>query len=224
MITQSMYAAFTMVAVFLFCQRAAGQTSTPMEREPHHHLVFENASFRILEPTIEPGDATLDHEHRLDYASVCVSSASTRSRVPGAAGTPCIVGSASVSEYVGRQTIHRVQNVGITPFRLLVVENRQEAGWSESPAVSAPFTNTVRESRAFRVYQVSLASSREETRHVHSRPTVVILVSGDVVVDGEDQKNVLGQAGRWSLTPAGAAHTLLPWLSGKGVVLEIEVR
>ena len=59
---------------------------------------------------------------------------------------------------------------------------------------------------------------------MHSRPTVVILVSGEVVVDGEDQKNVLGQAGRWSLTPAGAAHTLLASLSSKGVVLEIEVR
>lgn len=228
MITQSMLAALITVAVILFCQRASSQTSTPMEREPHHHLVFENASFRILEPTIDPGDVTLDHEHRLDYATVCISSASTRSRVPGAEwgaiGTPCIVGSASVSEYSGRQMIHRVQNVGVTPFRLILVENRQEAAWSENPPVSAPFTNTVRESRAFRVYQVSLASSRDETRHIHSRPTVVVLVSGEVVVGGEGQKNVLGQTGRWSLTPAGAAHTLSPGLSGMGVALEIEVR
>ena len=139
MITHSRLAALIMVAAILFCRRAAGQTSVPMEREPHHRLVFESASFRILEPMIDPGDVTLDHEHWLDYATVCVSSASTRSRALGAEwgaiGTPCIVGSASVSEYVGRQMIHRIQNMGATPFRLILVENRQEAGWFVSGAL-----------------------------------------------------------------------------------------
>jgi len=129
-----------------------------------------------------------------------------------------------VSEYAGRQMIHRVQNVGGSPFRLIFVENRQDSGWSELPALSAPFTATVRESRAFHVYQVSLASGRDETRHVHARPTVVVLVSGDVVVSGDRQKHVLGQVGRWSVTPAGETHTLSAGLSGAGVAIEIEAR
>ena len=227
MFTRSRRAALIVAALFLCGQRAFGQTAPPMEQEPHHHLVFENASLRIFEPTIDAGDITRDHEHRLDYVSVCIGSAPTRSLVGGewgAAGVPCVAGSASVGEYAGRPMVHRVQNVGVTPFHLVLVENRQAGGWSETSPVSAPLTSAVRESRALRVYQVSLTSSRDETRHVHSRPTVVIVTSGEVVVGAEGQKTVLGQAGRWSLTPMGAAHTLTPGLSGKGTVLEIEVR
>ena len=29
--------------------------------------------------------------------------------------------------------IHRVRSVGATPFRLILVENRQAAGWFEAP-------------------------------------------------------------------------------------------
>ena len=222
-----MYTATLMVAAILFCRHVSGQSLT-MEREPHHHLVFENSAFRIFEPRIELGDVTLDHEHVLDYVTVCVSGAPTRSQPPGGVwgvtGAPCTVGAASVSEHVGRPMSHRVQNVGSSPFQLLLVENRQVSGWSATPALSAPLTTTIRESRAFRIYQTSLGASKDATRHVHTRPTVVVSVSGDVAVRGEDQTTVLDRLGRWSLTPAGAAHTLSPGLSGKGVALEIEVR
>jgi len=228
MFTRPQLAALIVAVLFSWGQRAIGQTAPPMEQEPHHHLVFENASLRIFEPIIDAGDVTFDHEHRLDYVSVCIGGSPTRSLVQGgewgAGGVPCVAGAASVGEYAGRPMVHRVQNVGGTPFHLVLVENRQEGGWSVTSPVSAPFTSAVRESRALRVYQVSLTSSRDETRHVHSRPTVVIVTSGEVVVGAEGQKTVLGQAGRWSLTPAGEAHMLSAGLSGKGTVLEVEVR
>lgn len=216
-----------MVTAILVSRHVSGQ-SLPMEKEPHHHLVFENSAFRIFEPRIEPGDITLDHEHVLDYVTVCISGAPTRSQVPGGdwgvAGAPCSSGSTWVSENVGRSMIHRVQNVGSGPFQLLLVENRQMSEWSDTPVLSAPLTSTIRESRAFRVYQTSLGSGKEGTRHVHTHPTVVVSVAGDIAVRSEDQTTVLGELGRWTLTQAGAAHTLSPGLSGKGIALEIEVR
>ncbi len=199
-----------------------------MEAEPHHHFAFENQLFRIFEPSIDPGDATLDHEHALDYASVCVSGASTRSRNPGAdwgaAGTPCVEGSAAISEHVGRPMVHRAQNVSTTPFRLLLVESRRASNWSDFMALSAPFTRVLRDSRAFRLYRVTLGARTEESRHLHRQPTVVVLTSGDLAVRSADEKHLLDRPGRWAVTVAGVEHTLSPGLAGHSEAIEIEVR
>jgi quercetin dioxygenase-like cupin family protein len=216
------------VGMLLGSTRAFAQAAVPVEQEPHHHLVFENATLRILEPAIDPGDTTLEHLHRLDYASVCISGAENRSQVSGgewsAAGRPCVAGTASVSEHVGRVMAHRVQNVGATPFRLVLVENRLESGWSQSAPLSVPFTSQLRESRAFRVYQVDLQAGGDEARHTHVRPTVLILIAGELLVGRDGQKEVLDQPGRWSLTVAGETHALSAGRSGKAVAVEIEVR
>ena len=201
----------------------------PVEREPRHHLVFENSALRVLDINIEPGDTTLDHTHSHDMATVCLSGTQMRNRVPGAEwgapGTPCELGRATATEYV-RPVTHRAQNVGNTLFRLIGVENLRQTGWPEDAPFSGAAANIVKETRAFRLYEVHLAADGVDVVHVHKRPVVVVLVRGELV-PGRDQPErsvPLDQAHRWSFVAAGESHRLAGGRTGETLLVEIEIR
>jgi len=200
----------------------AVSAQVPMEKEPHHHLVFENEALGVLEPSIPAGDTTLEHLHLHDDATVCISGSNMRARRPGAdwspVGEPCSLGQINVTEYTGKPASHTVQNTGAGVFHLVVVENLRESGWSTNPHLSAVATALAKETRAFQIYEVRLDHSSRETNHVHKKPTIVVLVSGDVTAG----KQQLGQPGRWVLIPADEPHRLATRSEAK--IVEIEVR
>ena len=202
-------------------QFAAAQT--PMHQEPHHHLVFENESLRVMEPRIEAGEATFEHLHSRDDATICISGAILRSRKPGEdwskPGQPCKPGSISTTEYTGKPSSHTVRNDGGGIFRLVAVENLRENGWSDYAPLGGSGVDLVKESRAFRIYEVKLPGG-SETGHTHKVPTIAVIVSGDVTA-GEQ---TLDRPGRWVFIPAGRAHKLKAIGSGEAHVVEIEVR
>ena len=199
---------------------AAGQV--PMSEEPHHHLVFENEAVRIFEPRIPVGETTLEHLHSHDDLTICISGSSMRSHGPGAdwgrTGEPCPPGQVSVAEYAGKPASHTVQNAGSGVFQLVAIDNLKESGWSTSAAASGVATRLTKETRAYQVYEVRLDGTARETRHVHSRPTVVVLISGEVMAGDKP----LRQPGRWTLIAAGQPHMLSTRSEGR--VIEVEVR
>jgi len=202
----------------------------PMHQESHHHFVFENDTLRILEPKIDPDDTTLDHIHSHDSAIVCISGSTLRTRVLGAewgdAGLPCRSGQASVTEYVQHHLIHRAQNVGASSYRVVLVENLHDSGWSRDEPLSAPFTTTLQDTRAFRIYQVHLRFGSEATTHVHRRPTVAILVSGELLLERGTAKEIvrLDQPGCWVLIAAGESYRLTAGPVGEALADEVEIR
>jgi hypothetical protein len=201
----------------------------PTHEEPLHHLVFEDETFRVLEPRIDPGETTLDHVHSQDAATVCISGSTMRNRLPGAEwgepASPCQLGEASVSERAGRPMTHQAQNLGSNPLRVVAVESLKESGWSSTEPVSAQHTTVLKESRAFRIYEVRLGAG-ETTSHVHHRPTVAVLVSGNLISERQNPKEYvhLDQPGRWSLVAIEESHTLSSGPAGGVVAYEIEVR
>jgi quercetin dioxygenase-like cupin family protein len=207
-------------ALFGACSGASAQV--PMEKEPRHHVVFENEALRVVEPSIPAGDTTLEHLHVHDDTTVCISGSHMRARRSGAdwspVGEPCRPGQINVTEYAGKPASHTVQNTGAGVFHLVVVENLREAGWSTNPPLSAVATALAKETRAFEIYEVRLDNSSRETSHVHNKPTIVVLVSGDVTAG----KQQLGQPGRWVLIPADQPHRLSTKSEAK--IVEIEVR
>jgi hypothetical protein len=194
----------------------------PMEQEPHHHLVFKNEALSVFEPNIPPGGMTLEHLHPDDDATVCISGSNMRSRRPGAdwsnPGQACSPGQINVTEYAGNPSSHTVQNVGSGVFHLVAVENRRESGWSTNLPLSAAATLVAKETRAFQIYEVTLDRNSGGTSHIHSRPTVLILVSGEVTAG----KRRLDQPGQWLLISDGKPHGLSTRRQAK--VVEIEVR
>lgn len=199
-----------------------GSAQVPMEKEPHHHLVLESEVLRVLEPSIAAGDTTLEHLHVRDDATVCISGSNMRTRRPGAdwnlVGDPCRLGQINVTEYAGKPASHTVQNTGSGLFHLVVVENLRESGWSTNPPFSALATTLAKETRAFQIYQVRLDNNSRETSHVHKKPTIVVLVSGNVSAG----KQQLVQPGQWVLIPPDELHPLTT--QSEAMVVEVEVR
>jgi quercetin dioxygenase-like cupin family protein len=210
------------VALATLCVACTLAGQVPMHQEPHHHPAFENEALRVLEPTIPPGEATLEHLHTHDDVTICISGAAVRSQRPGGEwsrpAAPCVPGTVSISEYAGKPSSHTVENTGSGVFRLLAIENLRMSGWANPEVVRGPGVEMTKEGRAFRVYSVTVPGGGE-VRHVHQAPVVAVLVSGSATVG----KTRLDQVGKWVVIPAGES----PGISAAGDgarVIEVEVR
>lgn len=212
----------------------------PVTKEPHHHIVFENAEFRIMDVNVPPGEATLDHSHDRDIVTVAMSNgAEVRTQ---AAGQPWQnrprrpVGDIETTEYAGKgSAAHKFETSGATAYQLFAVENLKPSGWSTTPAASGAGTTLAKESRSFRVYTVALGKDRQQTSHTHAVPTLVVLLNGKVMSEGPDEKakanapapvglKQIDRPGQWVLVPAGDAHHLVRLGNDEGRLVEIEIR
>ena len=210
----------------------------PVNNEPHHRTVYENADFRILDVRVAPGESTADHRHDHDIATVSMNAGTaTRITAGGQAQNrpPRPLANATVTEYTGKASSHTLDNVGNAPYQLFAVENLHQGGWSTAMAASGLGTTMTAESRAFRLYDVRLATATAQTSHTHLVPTIAVLISGKVMSDGPDKQakanapaavglKQLDQPGQWVLIPSGDTHHLVRLGTSDARVVEIEVR
>jgi hypothetical protein len=202
----------------LRCMLAGGALAAqiPVEQEPDHHAAFHNQALYLLEPRFPPGHTTLEHLHRYDGLSVCIQGSVMRSKSPGGewgvARLLCQPGGISINEYTGKASSHTVQNAGEQTTHLRLIENLREGGWTTFPPVAADGLKVIKESRAFRAYEVEFGNAA----HIHPVPTVVVLISGQASTGGEK----LDRGGAPIYIRAGQTHVV----TGAGGVVEIEVR
>jgi hypothetical protein len=228
-----------LIGFFFLASVAAAAAQVPLAQDPTHRVMYENAQLRILSVNVPAGATTLDHRHEFDIATVSMNATETRTQATGQPWGPVrparAVGDASTTEYTGKPGSHRVENVGKTPYQLFAVENRKPGAWSDAPATPGRATKLVRESRAFRIYDVRLQADSPQTAHTHPVPTIVLLVSGKAMSDGPDTHakanagaavglRQLDQTGQWILVPSGDTHHLVRLSTGDAHVMEIEVR
>jgi len=224
---------------FIVATIAAVQAQIPVTKEPHHHVVFENAQFRIMDVNVPAGEMTLDHSHDRDLVTVAMSNgAETRAQTAGQpwANRPRRpVGDIETTEYAGKVSTHKFETMGATAYQLFAVENLKASDWSATPAVSGAGTTLAKESRSFRVYTVALGNDRQQTSHSHAVPTIVVLLGGKVMSEGPDEKakanapapvglKQIDRPGQWVLVPAGDAHHLVRLGKDESQIVEIEVR
>ena len=108
--------------LFLFAAApAAAQVTVPVSREPRHHFQLENASVRVYDVVVPPGDTTFFHVHAVDYTYVSIGAADLVAQVAGSDATPLVLRDGEVRFTRGPIT-HRVWNVGSTPFHNLTIE------------------------------------------------------------------------------------------------------
>lgn len=104
---------------------AAGPEPVPVEREPRHHVVFQNQYVRVLDVTLLPGQPSLYHTHSNDNLAVSLSGDRVQIEPQGQAwGEPVEVVSGEVRFRAakGRPYTHRVQSAGKLPFHVIDVE------------------------------------------------------------------------------------------------------
>jgi quercetin dioxygenase-like cupin family protein len=148
---------------------------------------------------------------------------------------PRPLGDVAVNEYTGTPGSHKIENAGKLPYQLFAVENLKKNNWSTGAATTGIGTTVLKETRAFRLYDVRLALSTSQSSHTHTSPTIAVLVSGKVMSDGPDAQakawapaavglRQLDQPGQWLLIPAGDRHHLVRLGTTDARVVEIEVR
>jgi hypothetical protein len=111
------------VAVWLFpFFQLFGQL--PIEKEPHHKVMFENQQVRVIELTVSPGDTTLLHTHRAASVVIFLSTSAFAIQNPNQA--PAIsqvkLGDVVYREYDVKPVAHTVWSTDRSTFRCLVVE------------------------------------------------------------------------------------------------------
>lgn len=220
--------AMTFSLVLTLCASAYGAEPVPVEKDPHHKIVFSDQALRVLEVRVPEGQETLDHMHRYDIATVCIDCAQTRTRVPGQPFgeiRPRKAGGFLIAEYAGKPSAHAVRNVGKGMYGLVGVENVRLSGWTTAaPLPQQQGTTLSQESRAFRVYDVMAEPGKAAIQHTHTSPTVVVLDKGDVSHQTGATSKRLSTPGEWTLVPAGVSHAVSAQGSDAAHLVEIEVR
>ena len=227
------------IGLSLFVLTATLAAQVPVNNEPHHRTVYQNADFRILDVHVAPGESTLDHRHEHDIVTVSMNAGTPTRIVTGGQSQnrpPRPLANATIAEYTGKPGSHKVDNTGTAAYQLFAVENLRDAkAWATSPPVSALATTLATDGRAMRIYDVKLATPTSQTTHTHAVPTVAVLINGIVMSEGPDaQAKALAPApvglkrldspGQWVLIPRGETHTVVRLGNVDARLLEIEVR
>jgi quercetin dioxygenase-like cupin family protein len=102
---------------------AQGPVVVPVEREPRHRPVFENAVLAVLDVQLPPGYVSLFHTHSNDNVSVRIETGPMRIDTLETTGTEqtALVGRVVFNPATPPYT-HRVANLGQTVIRILDIE------------------------------------------------------------------------------------------------------
>lgn len=103
----------------------------PIEREPRHRLVFENAHVRFFDVQLEPGYQALYHSHVHDGVFVNIEPADTIAQAWG--GEPVRRGERAIGEayfigYADKPGVHRVSNPDNRTYRVTDTEILKSCG------------------------------------------------------------------------------------------------
>ena len=228
-----------LIGALVLVSATALAAQAPLGNDAWHRVVFENPQMRILSVNVEPGATTEPHRHDFDIVTVSMNEGTdTRLQTTGQKpeqrpARP--LGNASAAEYAGKPSSHSIANIGKRAYQLFAVENRKAGNWSTGAATTGIGTKQVQESRAFRIYDVTLALASSQATHTHTSPTVAVLIRGKVMSDGPDAQakayapapvglRQLDQPGQWLVIPPGDRHHLVRLGTTDAEVVEIEIR
>ena len=159
------------------------QPTVPVEREPMHRVVFENALVRVIDAEVPAGSATQYHTHDRDNVPIAVAPGLTRVTPLGGAplDVPAPLGRISFSP--GGYT-HEVRNTGTTSVRFIDVELLGPPGrpTGVSPAAVHGGHRTALDTERVIVHRVTLAAGGRLEPHRHAGPLLEVVVRGSRVV------------------------------------------
>lgn len=213
----------------------AAQDVVPAHEEPRHHLVLDDARFRVLDVRIPPGDTTAFHLHDVPIAYVRIAPATVNAQVLGEPWAEAPRDSASpqstvlvswTETYTEEPLIHRVANADDHLFRLIAVLNRgsgDPTSDSDGLGTAGPVEGA---SRWFRNARLAIASNEEVHWAAHRRPVVAVLVSDGVVAVTSDGawSEVREGVGAFFVLDAGVTATLENRSPDRASLVFVEVR
>ena len=157
-----------------------GQSAVPVEREPQHKPVFENAVVRLLDVVLPPGYVSLFHIHSNDNVSVRLATGPTRVDLPDTDGQVSVppVGRVLFNAAAPPYT-HRVVNTGTTPIHILDIEILASRPAAPSPAPPALPRHTLEIDHArVRSHRVTVSAGESLAAHTHPRAWLEVIIEG----------------------------------------------
>jgi len=183
--------AFALVAALVPIARAADEP-VPIEQEPRHRLIFENAHVRHFDVQLEPGYRSLYHWHRNDGVFVNIASSPTAAQ--DWEGEPVERGERAIGEsyfigYGARPKAHRVTNSGAEIYRVTDTEIVSACGQTDVAREGRNQTLVVDNERVF-VARIILHPG--ESTELYATCGMLVSVSGgSVVFDAPDMSENL---------------------------------
>lgn len=97
----------------------------PVDKEPHHHFVFQNQYVRVLDVLFPVGETSLFHTHSNDNVGIPISGDKTQSQPAGGEWSEVQdvkPGNPGFRKARGQAYTHRVRSAGKLPFHVIDVE------------------------------------------------------------------------------------------------------
>ncbi len=199
----------TVVLSFVWLAIPALQSSVPVEKEPRHHLKFENKRVRVFDVVVPPGDETLFHTHSNDYVFVMIGDATLKAEVMGNPQVDMLMKNGEV-RYTKATITHRVKNMGNADFRNITIEilGSPVGASAQLPAIRGH--TLVLENDRVRVERVLLEPGQSTGVHTHSLAGLGVSVSGgkiEIETGGQKQTSEL-KPGEFRWRDGAVTHSL----------------
>jgi mannose-6-phosphate isomerase-like protein (cupin superfamily) len=171
----------TTLVLALFSVASFAEEWVPVYEEPKHRLVFENDQAFILNVNIPPGYTSLYHQHKIDLLYVHIVGSRVWAQPLGGNRREVDVKAGDLrfsSDNHSLPQIHRVGNLGSTPFHLIGVGIKSNVSKNIEPLEgdTSGMEMTMEKTHA-RVYRIVLEPGEKTGVHQHNLPFTQVHVS-----------------------------------------------
>ena len=182
----------------------------PVYEEPRHKLVFENDHAMILNVFLPPGYVSLYHEHRLDLLYVTIVGTKVWAEPLGGERREADVKTGDIrfsSDNHGLPHVHRVGNIGTTPFHVIGIGVRGDRpdGATALGGDTAGMTMLMEKPHAS-VYRIRLLPGEKTGVHTHHLPYTKVYLSAGELSDGNGNIRQV-EAGDFLWQAGGETHS-----------------
>jgi mannose-6-phosphate isomerase-like protein (cupin superfamily) len=157
------------------------QAPVPVEKEPRHHLKFQNSYVRVFDAVVPPGDTTLYHQHMNDYVFVMIGAATMKTQIQGGEPNDLILKDGE-TRYTPAPVIHRVSNVGKTGFRAIAIEVLEPSKARGAPTDKGSEYSFVLENERVRVHKLTLEPDQSTRTESAGQPEMMVAITQAEVV------------------------------------------
>lgn len=209
-------------------------TRMPQAREePHHHVLLENEFVRVYRVVIAHGDATLWHEHKLDFGVAMVNGSMLRGDFPHE--TPGSQWMAATANFLyfpfgSRSVIHKFNNIDEAQLNhQLAFEMIQSSptGFAIDDRSGAFGYKQEIDNNRIRVWRLKLAPGESAGQVVQRAPGIRFVISGARFTEthGEDAESEHKvSAGDWQYLPGAAIRTVTNVDAVPLEMIEVEIK
>ena len=200
---------FLISGILLMVEPALSEEWIPVYEEPRHQAVFDNDHAMILNVYIPAGDVSLYHEHSLDLLYVTISGTTVWAQPLGGEKREADVKTGDLrfsSDNHGLPHVHRVGNIGISPFHVVGVGIKDEISGMDDPIEGDTEAMTLDQVKPHAsVYRIRLGPGVKTGVHTHNLPFAAVnLTSGKLMAENGEEKTVT--AGDYHWYGAGLSH------------------